>query len=105
VAVLKLTRSAVEHLKLLVLAHPEDPIVRVQVKDLDDHRLTFNIALEEKVQPDDEAQTIDGLTVAVAGASAPRLDGITMDYQNPGGFKFHHAESQEDFRLDLINLN
>ena len=102
---MKLTRSAVEHLKALVLEHPEDPVVRVQVSDLDDHRLTFNITLEDKVQPDDDAQTIDGLTVAVAGASAARLDGITMDYQDPGGFKFHHAEPEGDFRLDLINLN
>ncbi len=102
---IKITRSAVQHLKALVLAHPEDPIVRVQVKDLDDHRLTFNITLEDKVQPDDEVQTIDGLTIAVVGASAARLDGITMDYQEPGGFKFHHAEPQDDFRLDLINLN
>ena len=102
---IKITRSAVQHLKTMVLAHPEDPIVRVQVKDLDDHRLTFNITLEDKVQPDDEVQTIDGLTIAVAGASAARLDGITMDYQEPGGFKFHHADPQDDFRLDLINLN
>ena len=102
---IKITQSAIAHLKALILKHPEDPIVRVQVKDLDDHRLTFNITLEDKVQPDDEAQTIDGLMIAVAGASAVRLDGITMDYQEPGGFKFHHAEPQDDFRLDLINLN
>ena len=102
---IRVTQSAIVHLKALVLKHPEDPIVRVQVKDLDDHRLTFNITLEDKVQPDDEAQTIDGLTIAMAGASTARLDGITMDYQEPGGFKFHHAEPQDDFRLDLINLN
>jgi Fe-S cluster assembly iron-binding protein IscA len=102
---IKVTQSAVQHLKALILTHPEDPIVRVQVKDLDDHRLAFNITLEGKVQPDDEVQTIHGLTVAVAGGSAARLEGITMDYQEPGGFRFHHAESHEDFRLDLINLN
>ena len=102
---IKITQSAVQHLKALILAHPEDPIVRVQVKDLDDRRLTFNITLEDKVQPDDEVQIIHGLTVVVAGASSARLEGITMDYQEPGGFKFHHAEPQEDFRLDLINLN
>ena len=102
---IKVTRSAVEHLKSLVLAHPEDPIVRVQVKDLDEHRLTFNLTLEDKVQPEDHVQTVDGLTVAVAGGSAARLDGITMDYREPGGFKFHHADPQEDFRIDLINLN
>jgi Fe-S cluster assembly iron-binding protein IscA len=102
---MKITRSAVEHLKAQVLAHPEDPIVRVQVTDLDDHRLAFNITLEEQVQPDDEAQTIDGLTVAVAGASAARLDGVTMDYQDQDGFKFHHADQQDSFRIHLINLN
>jgi len=102
---IKVTRSAVEHLKAQVLAHPEDPIVRVQVKDLDDHRLAFNITLEDKVQPDDAVQTLDGVTVAVAGASAARLDGITMDYQEPGGFKFNHADPQDDFRLDFVNLN
>lgn len=102
---IKVTRSAVEHLKALVLAHPEDPVVRVQVKDLDEHRLAFNITLEDKVQPDDVVQTIEGLTLAVAASSAARMDGITMDYQVPAGFKFHHAEPQEDFRLDLVNLN
>jgi Fe-S cluster assembly iron-binding protein IscA len=102
---MKITRSAVEHLKAQVLAHPEDPIVRVQVTDLDDHRLAFNITLEEQVQPDDEAQTIDGLTVAVAGASAARLDGVTMDYQDQDGFKFHHADQQDSFRINFINLN
>jgi Fe-S cluster assembly iron-binding protein IscA len=102
---IKITQSAVQHLKALILAHPEDPIVRVQVKDLDEHRLIFNITLEDKVKQDDAVQTIHGLTVAVAGGSAARLAGITMDYQEPGGFKFHHAEPQEDFRLDPINLN
>jgi len=102
---MKLTRSAVDHLKALVLEHPEDPVVRVEVRDLDDHRLTFSITLEDTVQPDDAAQTVDGLTIAVAGVSASRLDGITMDYQEPGGFKFHHADPEGDFRLDLINLN
>ena len=75
------------------------------MKDLDDHRLAFNITLEDKVQPDDAVQTIAGLTVAVAAGSASRLDGITMDYQEPGGFKFHHVDQQDSFRLDLINLN
>ena len=80
---MKITRSAVEHLKAQVLEHPEDPIVRVQVSDLDENRLTFSITLEDKVQPDDEAQTIDGLTIAVAGVSAGRLDGVTNPRRVP----------------------
>jgi hypothetical protein len=34
---MKLIRSAVEWLKALVAEHPEDPIVRVQVKGVDNH--------------------------------------------------------------------
>jgi len=102
---MKLTRSAVERLKALILDHPEDPIVRVQVKDVDDQRLAFSITLEGRVLPDDEAQSVDGLTVAISAASAMRMSGITMDYQDPGGFKFLHTDDPNDLRLDLIHLN
>lgn len=102
---MKLTRTAVEQLKALIIEHPEDSIVRVQVKDVDDQRLAFSITLEDRVHPDDQARTIDGLTVAIPAASAARMDGITMDYQDPGGFKFHHATHQDDPPLDLISLN
>jgi Fe-S cluster assembly iron-binding protein IscA len=102
---MKLTGPAVEQLKALIVEHPEDPIVRVQVKDVDDQRLAFSITLEDRVQPDDQAQTIDGLTVAVPTASAARMEGITMDYQDPGGFKFHHTNHQDEPPLDLIKLN
>ncbi|MDI3465717.1 MAG: hypothetical protein OJF50_004538 [Nitrospira sp.] len=104
-SIMRLTRSALERLKVLVLEHPEDPIVRVQVEDLDEQRLSFNITLEDRVQPDDEAQVVDGLTVAIPSASAGRMKGITMDFQEPDGFKFHHSDQPHDLRLDLINLN
>lgn len=102
---MKLTRSAIERLKALVVEHPEDPIVRVQVKDMDDRRIVFGITLENRVQPEDQAKTIDGLTVAIPTAKAARMDGITMDYEDVGGFKFHHADPQDEFRSDLIQLN
>lgn len=102
---MKLTQSAVERLKALIREHPEDPIVRVQVKDVDEQRLAFSITLESRVQPDDQAQIIDGLTMAVPAASALRMEDITMDYQKSGGFTFHHSDHQNDLRLDLINLN
>lgn len=102
---MKLTRSAAERLKALIHEHPEDPIIRVQVKDLDEQRLSFSITLEDRVQPNDEAQIVDSLTVAIPAASAARMNGITMDYHEPGGFKFHHADHQGDLRLDLISLN
>jgi Fe-S cluster assembly iron-binding protein IscA len=102
---MKLTRSAVERLKTLILEHPEDPIVRVQVKDLDEQRLSFNITLEDRVQPDDEVQIVDSLTVAIPAAGAARMVGITMDYVEPGGFKFHHDDQENDPRLNVISLN
>jgi Fe-S cluster assembly iron-binding protein IscA len=102
---MKFTRPAVERLRALIVEHPKDPIVRVQVKDVDDQRLAFSITLEDRVQPDDQTQTIDGLTVAIPSASAARMDGITMDYQDPGGFQFHHTTHQDEPPLDLISLN
>lgn len=36
---------------------------------------------------------------------AVRIDDITMDYQEPGGFTFHHAAHQNDLQLHLLNLN
>lgn len=40
-----------------------------------------------------------------AGAAIVGMDGITMDYQNPAGFKFHHTDPQDELRSDLIKLN
>ncbi|MBI4401811.1 MAG: hypothetical protein HY581_09290 [Nitrospirae bacterium] len=99
------TLSAIRKLKALILEHPEDPIVRVGIKDLDEARLAFSITLERVPQPDDEIQHIDGLTVAVAASSALRLDGVTLDYLAHEGFKFLHPTERELPRLDLFNLN
>ena len=43
--------------------------------------------------------------VAIPNACAKRMAGITMDYQNPGGFKFHHTIHQDELWLHLLNLN
>lgn len=102
---MRLTRSAVERLKTIILEHPEETIVRIQVKDLDEQRLAFSITLQDRVQPEDQAETIDDLTVAVPAASALRLDGIILDYQEASGFKFHHIDQQSDLRLDFIKPN
>jgi Fe-S cluster assembly iron-binding protein IscA len=102
-----ITPPAVGRLKTLLAEHPEDPVVRLTLKDLDDHRLAFNITLEAKPQPDDAVQTISGLTVAIGANSAPRLDGITLDYRESDGFIFHHpAQGQQDpGGLHFLNLN
>ena len=100
-----LTEQAVSKLKALILEHPEDPFVRVKVRDLDEAQLSYSITLEDKIEPDDEVQDVQGLTVGVEGQSAPRMQGITMDYQEPTGFKFIHPEQEGKPKLDVFNLN
>ena len=105
---IKITQSAVEKLRGLIEEHPEDPIVRVQVHDRDENTLTFRITLEDKVQPDDEVQDIQGLTLAVESASANRMDGMTIDYQESEGFKFRHPappDNDNPTKLDFFNMN
>ena len=100
-----LTEQAVIKLNVLILEHPEDPIVRLMVRDLDEARLSYNITLEDKVQPDDEVQEVKGLTVAVEGRSDPRMQGITLDYQEPEGFAFIHPEQEGEPKLAVFNWN
>jgi iron-sulfur cluster assembly protein len=85
-----LTRAAITQLKAIQLHHPEDPVVRISVRDLDDSRLSFSITLEAQVNPDDDIQQVDGLTVVVDRQSAPRMEGVTVDYTEAAGFRFIH---------------
>lgn len=100
-----LTQAAVDKLHDLILDHPEDPIVRVMVRDEDETTLTFTITLEPKTQPEDEIQEYDGLTVAVERKSRSRLDGMTIDYHQPGGFQFLHPDHRSGGEFNLIQLN
>jgi Fe-S cluster assembly iron-binding protein IscA len=105
VGMIFLTEQAVTKLKVLILEHPEDPFVRLMVRDLDEGRLSYNITLEDTVQPDDEVQEVKGLTLAIEGRSAPRMQGITLDYQEPEGFIFIHPEQEGESKFDVFNWN
>jgi Fe-S cluster assembly iron-binding protein IscA len=102
---LHVTISAIERFKTLIKEHPEDPIVRITLKDLDDTRLSFNIVLDNHAQPEDDVQDLDGVTIAIDGKSAPRMDGITLDYREPDGFKFLHPDDPGLIKLTLPQLN
>ena len=78
-------------LKAIQVHHPEDPVVRVSVRDVDQSRLSFSITLEATTQPDDHIQQVDGLTIAVDRPSAPRMEGVTVDYSESDGFRFIHS--------------
>ena len=96
------TIAAIAKLKAIQIHHPEDPIVRISVSELDDSRLSFSITLEANTRPDDDVQQVDGLTIAVDRRSAPRMDGVTVDYTEADGFRFLH--DGEGRRLPLLTI-
>ncbi len=96
------TIAAIAKLKAIQTHHPEDPVVRVSVRDLDDSRLSFSITLEAVQQPDDDVQQIDGLTIAVDRQSVPRMERVIVDYTEAEGFRFLHDE--EGRSLPLLTI-
>jgi Fe-S cluster assembly iron-binding protein IscA len=96
------TVAALAKLRAIQVHHPEDPVVRISVRDLDDSRLSFSITLEANSEPDDDVQQIDGLTIAVARRSAPRMEGVTVDYTEAEGFRFLH--DGEGHNLPLLTI-
>ena len=83
---LNLTWTAIERLRKLIEEHPEDPVVRITLRDLDDQHLSLAITLEPAAQEEDEVQHIEGLTIALDRASVHRTNGMTVDYQEREGF-------------------
>ncbi len=101
-----MTLTAIAKLKSIQVNHPEDPVVRIAVRDLDQSRLSFSITLEATTQPDDDIQQVDGLTVAVDRRSAPRMEGVTVDYTETAGFRFlHDGEGRSLPLLTIPTLN
>jgi Fe-S cluster assembly iron-binding protein IscA len=99
------TPAAHHHLMQLLSEHPEERLVRIEMKDIDDHRIAFNIALESDEKPDDAVQVCDGLTIAVAANSVARMQGVVVDYSSTSGFTFIHPAASQDNSLGLIHLN
>ena len=99
---ISVTIAAIAKLKAIQAHHPEDPIVRISVRDLDDSRLSFSITLEADTQPDDDVQQIDGLTIVLDRRSAPRMEGVTVDYNETDGFRFLHDEEGRSLTLLTI---
>ena len=89
---IKITVAAIAQLKAIQFHHPTDPVVRISVRDLDESRLSFSITLEATSLSDDVTQQIDGLTIAVDRRSAPRMEGMTVDYTEATGFRFLHND-------------
>jgi Fe-S cluster assembly iron-binding protein IscA len=99
---IRITQPAVAKLHALIEEHPEDPIVRFAVRDRDDKALIFSITLEDTVTQEDSVLDIEGLIIAIDGSYAPRMEGVTVDYDENAGFRFHHPEPPDSFKLHLI---
>jgi Fe-S cluster assembly iron-binding protein IscA len=102
------TPEAIAKLSELIAEHPEDPVVRLTIVDRDDDRIVFGITLESAAHPDDVVQDCGGLTIATEARSAARMDGVTLDYREPGGFRFIHPEPpppEEEPPFSLFNLH
>lgn len=103
---ISLTLAAIARLKAIQLHHPEDPIVRISVRDLDDSRLSFSITLESNAESSDTVQQIDGLTIAMDRRSAARMEGVLVDYSESTGFRFlHDGEGHNLSALTIPTLN
>lgn len=101
-----LTPAAHRQLSQLLAEHPMERLARIEIKDIDDHRLVFNITLEPEAKADDNLQDCDGLTIAVAANSVSRMQGVVLDYTPTAGFKFDHpSPPQASNALGLIHLN
>ena len=96
------TIAAIAKLKAIQTHHPEDPIVRISVRDVDDSRLSFSITLESNTEPDDVIQQVESLTIAMDRLSAARMEGVTVDYTETDGFRFQHGD--EGRTLPLLTI-
>jgi Fe-S cluster assembly iron-binding protein IscA len=94
------TPSAAAKLQALLLEHPDEAIVRVALKDLDDQRLVFSLTLEAEPLPEDAVYEAEGVTIVVAADSIPRIEGITLDYDPRQGFCFRHPTHQDPISPD-----
>jgi len=98
------TPAAIAKLGEHIAEHPEDPVVRLTIIDRDDDRIVFGITLESAARPDDEVQDCDGVAIATEARSAARMDGTTLDYREPGGFRFIHPEASPPEEGDTFQL-
>ncbi len=92
---LNLTWTAIERLRQLIEEHPDDPVVRITLRDIDAQRLSLSITLEPAALEEDEVQHIEGLTIALDRASVHRTSGMTVEYQADKGFTFAHPPSND----------
>jgi Fe-S cluster assembly iron-binding protein IscA len=83
------TPAAHAVLRNLLIEHPEERLVRLAVKDLDEARVAISISLEHAPHPEDRIQENQGIILAIAADSVSRLDGATLEYTD-NSFRLEH---------------
>ena len=94
-----ITPEARAVLQDLLVEHPDQRVVRLAVKDLDEQRLAVNISLEHAPYPEDRVQENQGITVAIAADSVSRLDGATLQFANNAFHLEHPTPPLRELRL------
>ncbi len=76
-------------------------LIRVQARKLAPYRFEYEIFFIEAadIAADDAQHAIEGLVFVLDPASAPNLEGATIDYVEgpPGGFKFDNPQAKRTF--------
>ena len=99
------TPAAHHHLIQLLSEHPEEHLVRIEMKDIDDHRIAFNIALESDEKPDDAVHVCDGLTIAVAASRKQAIwSGMRMIVLSRPGIAPEEADKFSSFGQSISLL-
>lgn len=98
-AMLIITPEARTILQNLLDEHPEEKVVRLALKDLDEQRLAINISLEHAPHSEDHIQEHDGIILAIAANSVSRLDGATLQYVHNAFRLEHPAPPLRELRL------
>lgn len=104
-AVIKIGPAAAEELRQLLSEHPEESVVRIVLHEPDTGSRSFQISLDASPHPQDVVQDLDGLIICLEGQNAQRMRGVTLEYDEPEGFRFVHPPPDEDGDLIELNLN
>ena len=90
-----LTAPAIRRLKTLLAEHPEESFVRVVIVSEGETTISHRITLERSTQEGDTRQDCDGMILVMDPKTAPRMDGVMLDYVETGDkprFIFRHPE-------------
>ncbi len=99
---IRVTPAAAQRLRTILAEHPGESVVRIAIDGTDASAIAFQITLEAAATATDAVQDADGLTLVLHPDAAARMDGVTLDFTPPHGFRFIHPAADAS---TIINLS